>query len=125
MASFLGWINALSALLMGGIYPIKKRTASNQALIPLYRVVRKLHPLIGSLMVVIGGYHGYLMLGENLRIHSGTLVWLVLILMGAAAMIGQAVKPLQKKWRPLHRILGVIMLLLLVAHIVSPYWLMV
>jgi len=124
MASFLGWINALSAFLMGGIYPIKKRMISNKELTPLYRIVRKVHPLIGSLMVVIGGYHGYLMLGGNLRLHSGTLVWLMLILMGVVAILGQAVKAFQKKWQPLHRTLGLLMLLLLVAHVISPYWLM-
>lgn len=125
MASLLGWINALSAVLMGAIYPIKKKMTGNKALIPLYRVVRKIHPPIGILMVVIGGYHGYLMLGGNIRLHSGTLVWIMLILMGAVALIGQTAKPLRKKWRPIHRILGIIMLLLLVAHVISPYWLMV
>ena len=122
MAPFLGWINAISAILMGGIYPIKKKTASNQELIPLYRIVRKVHPLIGSLMVVIGGYHGYLMLGGNLRLHSGTLVWLVLILMGVVAVIGQTVAPLRKGWRSVHRVLGLGMLLLLAAHVIKPYW---
>ena len=57
-------------------------------------------------------------------IHSGTLVWLLIVLMGAVAIIGQAAKPLKTKWRPVHRMLGLFMLLLLIAHLVPPYWLM-
>lgn len=122
MASFLGWINALSAILMGGIYPIKKKLGQNQELVPLYRILRKVHPLIGSLMVVLGGYHGYLMMGGSLGFHSGTLVWLILFLMGAVAILGQAVYSLRKMWRPVHRILALGMLLFLGAHIIKPYW---
>ncbi|SFI01728.1 hypothetical protein SAMN05192551_105140 [Tindallia magadiensis] len=123
MAGFLGWINTISAILMGSIYPIKKKMAKDKTLVPLYRIVRKIHPPIGILMVVVGGYHGYLMMGGSWRLHSGTLVWLTLLGMGVVAIVGQAMSVFQKRWRLLHKLLAVVMLALLAAHIISPYWL--
>ncbi|SDZ08434.1 hypothetical protein [Tindallia californiensis] len=68
MAGFLGWINTISAILMGSIYPIKKKMGKDKTLVPLHRIIRKIHPSIGILMVVVGGYHGYLMLGGELEV---------------------------------------------------------
>ncbi|MEN1759628.1 hypothetical protein [Anoxynatronum sibiricum] len=118
----MGWVNVALVVIMGTIYPLKQKMKSNKKLIPIYRVVRVVHPVIGVAMILIGLLHGSMVLGQ-LRLHSGSLVLLTLIVMALVALAGSKLAVLRKIWRPIHRGLGIVLVLLLLAHLTFPWWL--
>lgn len=118
----LGWLNVILVLLMGSIFPIKERMKTNKKLIPVYRKARVIHPITGVAMIVIGLIHGTMALGR-IRLHSGTLILIVLVLMALVAFAGPRVKALKKNWRLIHRMLGLLVFVLVLAHLIVPWWL--
>ncbi|SMP40457.1 hypothetical protein [Anoxynatronum buryatiense] len=118
----MGWVNVVLVVLMGAIYPLKQKMKSNKKLIPIYRVVRVAHPVVGVVMILIGLLHGAMVLGQ-LRLHSGSLVLMTLILMALVALAGNKLAVFRKTWRPIHRILGLLLVVLLLAHLLFPWWL--
>ena len=125
MVDALGWINLLLVLLMGSIYPIKKAaTAKLQRVgkekvkgsMLLYQKMRIIHPILGILIVGIGLVHGYLALG-TIRLHTGLLVVIWIMLMGSVAIFGPRMKVLRKKWRNLHREMGLVLLIFVIIHL--------
>lgn len=118
----LGWLNVILVVLMGSIYPVKEKMKTNKKLMPLYRKMRVIHPVVGVIMIVIGLVHGFMVLGE-IRLHSGLLIVIILIIMALTALAGQKVKAFRKGWRKVHRTLGVLVFLLVLAHLIFPWWL--
>lgn len=118
MADFLGWLNLVIFLLMGTIYPIKKRMEKkrDQKSIQVYRKARVIHPILGSFIILIGFVHGYMQLGR-LRLHTGTLLIGYLLLMGLVAILGPRIRFLRKRWRVIHRSMGIPLVLLLLVHL--------
>ncbi|MDW7672370.1 MAG: hypothetical protein SCK57_07760 [Bacillota bacterium] len=118
----MGWVNVILVVLMGSIYPIKEKMKTNKKLIPVYRKVRVIHPIVGILMIVGALIHGTMALGR-IRLHSGTLIVVVLIIMALVAFSGPRVKAFKKNWRTVHRSLGVLVFVLVLAHLIWPWWL--
>ena len=118
----LGWLNVILVVLMGSIYPVKEKMKTNKKLIPLYRKMRIIHPVVGVLMILVGLIHGTMALGQ-IRLHSGSLILLALIAMALTALAGQKIKAFRKGWRKVHRTLGVLVFLLVLAHLIFPWWL--
>ena len=117
----LGWLNVILVVLMGSIYPIKEKMKTNKKLIPIYRKMRIIHPIVGVSMIVVGLIHGWMALGQ-IRLHSGLLILLALIAMALTALAGQKIKAFRKGWRKVHRALGLLVFLLVLAHLVFPWW---
>lgn len=112
---------------MASIYPVKlsylrkiKVQGRQHAEIhgKIYNIIRKTHPILGSLIVLIGLYHGWIAFGR-FPLHTGTLVLGTIILMGLVALLGPKIKGLRKSWRSIHRGLGFLLFLLVIIHI---YW---
>ncbi len=118
----MGWLNVILVVLMGAIYPVKEKMRTNKKLIPLYRKMRIIHPVVGVLMILVGSIHGYVALGE-ISLHSGSLILLALIAMALIALAGQKIKAFKKGWRKVHRTLGILVFLLVLAHLIFPWWL--
>ncbi len=125
MVDAMGWLNLVLVLIMASIYPIKRAATAkphgpgkgnNGRSMALYKRMRLLHPLLGGLIIVLGLIHGYLALG-TIRPHTGLLVVITIILMGAIAIFGPKMKVLRKKWRNLHRGMGLILLIFVVLHL--------
>lgn len=120
----VGWMNVVLVALMGTIYPVKEKMKTNKKLIPVYRKLRVLHPVVGVLMVAMGLVHGYMALGR-IALHSGSLIVAALIAMALVALAGQRVKAFRKDWRKVHRALGLLVFMLVLAHLIAPWWLVV
>ena len=118
---YLGWLNVVLVILMGAIYPVKEMMKTNKKLIPVYRKMRVIHPVVGVLMIVVGLIHGYMALGR-ITLHSGSLILVALIAMALVALAGQKIKAFRKDWRKVHRALGVLVFILVLAHLISPWW---
>lgn len=92
-----------------------KSKALNQSILKM----RKVHPFVGSALVLSGALHGYLKLGGQLRFHTGSVVLLVLILTG---IMGFAYKKTKKRAMALvHRSLGILVVLALLWHYFWPW----
>ena len=118
MAGILGWINLVLILFMGSIFPIKKMYQKHKTkkLLDLYKTIRKIHPFMGLTIIIIGIIHGYMQL-NTIRIHTGTLILLMVILMGSVALLGPRIKILKRNWRFIHRNMGFLLLGTLVIHL--------
>lgn len=101
------------------IYPIKKayEKTRDKRILLIYKKMRVLHPIIGALIIIIGLIHGYMGLGTLLRLHTGSFVIITLIIMGLIAVTGPKVKPLRKKWRFIHRNIGLVLLIFILIHV--------
>ncbi len=118
----LGWLNVVLVVFMGSIFPVKEKMKTNKKLMPIYRKMRIIHPVVGVLMILVGLIHGTMVLGQ-IRLHSGYLIVLALIAMALTALTGQKIKAFRKGWRKVHRTLGVLVFLLVLAHLIFPWWL--
>ncbi|MHB8963994.1 MAG: hypothetical protein ACYC5K_12685 [Saccharofermentanales bacterium] len=80
---------------------------------------RKIHPIMGLVLIASGLVHGYLKLDGVLQLHTGLL--LVLALM-CNAVLGFIYK--KKRKRPLavaHRIVGVLIVVAFFVHYLNPW----
>lgn len=125
MVEFLGWLNVVLILSMGFLYPLKKLAlisvgnldrGGGRLVLEGYKKSSRIHPFIGGLILIIAFVHSYLAMGF-LKFHSGTLNLITILLMGIIAVLGNRTKKLRNKWRRIHKVLGVILLLLILNHI--------
>jgi cytochrome b561 len=123
MYEILGWINAILLLFMATMFPIRYliKNKHNKNVIPIYRVFRKLHPLVGILIIVIGMIHGYLALGR-FKIHSGSILITAIVISAIIAYSKDKIKYLKRNWRNIHKILGILIIFLFVMHLTFPYY---
>lgn len=81
---------------------------------------RKMHPYVGLLVIAIGAYHGYTMMGGRFVFHTGSLLLMLLAING---LIGFAYK--QKKKPVLskaHQLLGALILASFLLHYLNPWF---
>ncbi|SCY33337.1 hypothetical protein [Alkaliphilus peptidifermentans] len=118
MGGLLGWINIFLILTMAMIYPIKMQyqRTRNKDLLAVYKRVKIAHPFVGGAIIIIAFVHGYLQLG-TLRMHSGLYVLITIALMGIIALIGPRIKVLRKRWRSIHRLLFLPLIILILLHV--------
>ncbi|TYQ16325.1 UNVERIFIED_CONTAM: hypothetical protein Cloal_2854 [Acetivibrio alkalicellulosi] len=125
MVTTVGWINIFLIIIMGSIYPIKHKymlTYKNEgkekakALGQLYRFSRKVHPVTGVLILLLGFYHGSQAYSLTV-LHTGTILLYSILLMAIVALVGQKVRAFNKHWRIVHRGIGIFVFLFAVLHI--------
>lgn len=107
MYGTLGWINVALIAGMGLIYPLRAYylKSKDKRLLAIYQRMRVIHPLMGGLIIALGLLHGYMSLGV-IRLHTGTLIVIVVSLMAAIALVGPRTKLLRRNWRVIHRYMG-------------------
>lgn len=118
MNTTLGWINLALITAMGLIYPLRMRylKTKDKTLLALYKKMRIIHPVTGGLVIAIGLIHGYMSLG-TLRIHTGLLIVIVLMMMAAVALLGPRTELLKRSWRVIHRYMGVLLWSSILLHL--------
>lgn len=119
MYSVLGWINVILLLFMASMFPIKSVLKKKKSMVSLYRFFRKLHPIIGVSIVLIGMIHGYLALG-GVRLHSGSILLLSIALSGGIIYSKGKINYMKHNWRRIHRTLGFVIIALLILHLAFP-----
>lgn len=92
-----------------------KNKAFNQGL----KMGRKIHPLAGIVLIGSGALHGFLKLGGQLQVHTGSTVILALL---ATGLLGFAYKKTKKRNLALaHRLAGLIVISLFLWHYFFPW----
>jgi len=80
---------------------------------------RKVHPVMGLVLIVSGMVHGYLKLDGVLQLHTGHLLVLALI---GNAVLGFVFKKKRKRALALaHRLVGVLIVLAFFVHYLNPW----
>lgn len=87
----------------------------------LNNTLRKNHRTMGIAMIFLGLIHGIFSTESVLSLNLGTACWIISILLGLNWALRRKIK-LKKAWIYYHRLLTVLFLLTLVAHIVDVKW---
>ncbi len=85
----------------------------------IYKILREIHPIFASVSIILGSYHGYLMLG-GLRLHTGSLIIMALIFM-LLTFLGGKTKSLRTKWRKFHKVGGLVTVIAIFVHYFFPW----
>lgn len=92
-------------------------------LVKLMTLNKKLHPYVGYVALIFILIHVYLVTGFNLRFRfnelSGMLAASLILLNVFVGIIGQYIvsKPRPKWWKPMHRLLTILSILVIIIHI--------
>lgn len=122
MYAVFGWINISLITLMLLPFAIfnlnsllfKKKVS---VYLKLAKFLRKLHRYLGIPLVISVIYHGFLALG-SFRLHTGTILGIMLIVVAIFGMIFILFK---KKWAfKTHKLLAILLMLLLILHLIFP-----
>jgi predicted ferric reductase len=114
----MGWVNLALIAVMGFIYPLKLiyQKGKDKRVLALYKRVRVFHPIMGGVIIALGLIHGYMSLGA-LRLHTGSLIVIALMLMAAVSLLGPRVQFLKRRWRDIHRYMGLSLWVLIFLHL--------
>ncbi len=115
-------ISTILAIVLSIIYILrvvnkKYFNGENSLLKFINMVLRKHHKLIGIILIITGLVHGIYSSEPVLSLNLGTICWVLSILLGASWMFRKSFK--KKVWIYHHRVLTVIFLISLAAHIVQ------
>lgn len=118
MIKILGWIIVSLVFIMGGIYPVKLyySKTKDKNLLKAYKKLRVLHPILGIVIIILGSIHGFLALG-TIRLHTGTIVLSLIIIMALISLLGQRINKFKGSWRPYHRYVSLILWIAIFIHI--------
>lgn len=78
----------------------------------MLKYARKFHPYIGITVIAIGAFHGYIMLGGRLILHTGGILLLMLVM----EQLVFNKKSRNKAGRKAHIILGFLIVLAFALH---------
>lgn len=125
MVTTIGWINVAFVAVMASIYPFKKAYMKKmksdgkekaENLKKVYQFIRKLHPKLGIVILLIGLYHGSQAFSLTV-LHTGTLLLYTILVMAVIGLSGPRVKAFRKNWRTVHRTIGLFVILFVFLHI--------
>ena len=123
MYKLLGWINSILLVFMISMFPLKYilKNKRIENMVPLYRIFRKFHPLIGITIIIIGIIHGFMALG-SLQLHSGSILIGAIIISGLIIYIKNKINYLKHHWRNIHKMMGLVIIMLFILHLAVPYY---
>lgn len=120
---FFGWLNVVLLIIQLAPYLLVRLNkqflkTKNETYLNITKVLRKYHKQTGALLVITGLIHGYLALGGRLRLHTGTVLYLAIIL---SAIVGFGFyQKKQKQLLKVHRTLALLIVLLFMVHFLIP-----
>ena len=118
------WLNVLLLTLLL-LFPIfleinkKYLKGKNKNYNKMLKYARKAHPYIGITVIAIGAFHGYIMLGGKLILHTGSILLLMLVINGAVGFYYK--KSRNKAGRKAHIIIGLLIVLAFALHYLNPW----
>ena len=80
---------------------------------------RKIHPYVGILLIISGAIHGYLKLGGELTLHTGSILLMLLILNGILGFLFK--KTRKRELALLHRSVGGVIVIAFFIHYLKPW----
>lgn len=82
---------------------------------------RKIHPYAGIILIISGGLHGYLKMGGQFVLHTGSLLLFSLIINGILGFMYR--KTHNRKLANIHRYFGIVVISLFILHYANPWFL--
>jgi len=125
----LAWVNVGLAAFNAGLFLIKwgikrasrgKEQAQRKAWMQKIQLFSKIHRLTGLLLILLGLLHGYLALGSRIAWHTGTLLWISILVIFGLFLLGKA--KILKRWVNWHRIADLCFWGLLLLHLLNPWF---
>lgn len=120
MYRLLGYLNAALFIIITSPYWLRRLNQwilHNAGVMKLIKPLRKMHKPLAALLIVSAAAHGYLALG-TLRLHTGTLVFSVLLATGVLGLAFYKKKrPSLFKW---HKGMALAAGILIMLHILVP-----
>lgn len=120
----LGWASVFLAVLASSPYWL--RTLNNwtfktkdKRFLKLIKTLRPIHKVAGALLAVIALVHGYLALSNNLKLHTGLLVYLSFLLTAGLGMVHHFKK--DKRAFKGHKVMALISFILFLLHLLAPW----
>jgi hypothetical protein len=118
-----GLVNATLLLLLASfpvLIHINKThlKGKNKKFNQLLKMLRKVHPIGGIILVLSGIVHGYLKLGK-FAFHTGSLIIIALLLGGIVGFMYKKTK--KRQYALLHRVIGITSILALALHYLNPW----
>ena len=120
---FFAWLNVVLLVIQLAPYLLVRLNkeflkTKNKTYLTLTKGLRKYHKQTGALLLVTGIIHGYLALGGQLRLHTGTILYLAIVL---SAILGFGFfKKKQKQLLKVHRTMALLIVLLFLIHFLTP-----
>lgn len=108
LVEWIGWTIVVLVFSMTIIYPAKKiyLEKRDEKSKKRFQLLRKIHPYLGVLILILGGIHGYMAIGKVIW-HTGTLLYGLILLMALISLL--RFPPIKyKKWRYIHRFVGLL-----------------
>ena len=117
---FLGWLNVVLVVIAGSLFGLRRLNKyvygnKNTTLKKIVKPLSKIHPYIGSVLLISAFIHGDLALGTVFKLHTGSLAGWILLLMMLVALIGKKFRV--KNWLKIHRILAVLFVCAILLHL--------
>ena len=122
--AILGWISVGLAVIASSPYWL--RTLNNwtfktrdKRFFSLLKFLRKLHKPLGLVLAGIAIAHGYLALGQQIRLHTGLLVYISFLL--TVVLGGVHFRLKNKTVFKFHKAMALVSFLLLLLHLIFPW----
>ncbi len=120
--SFLGGVNMILALIAGALFTLRRAQRhlfanKNAFLKTLLKPLSKIHPSIGIALLFTAYVHGDLALGTLFKVHTGPLIWWILLVMMIVALAGKQFRI--KSWIQIHRILAGVFAFSIILHLLA------
>ena len=117
---FLGWLNVVLVVIAGSLFGLRRLNKygygnKNATLKKIVKPLSKIHPYIGSALLISAFIHGDLALGTVFKLHTGPLAGWILLLMMLVALIGKKFRV--KHWLKIHRVLAVLFVCAILLHL--------
>lgn len=122
--SWVAWISMALAIALSSIYILRKiierlNTKTGKlysSIVYVNKYLRKLHKLLGILLIATGLVHGIFSNQSIRSLNAGTLTWILSILLGLNWKV-RKYKFKNKSWMYYHRILAVVFTISLIIHL--------
>lgn len=120
LVSILGLVNVILAVIAGTLFGLRRINRygfsnKNATIKRLLKPLSKAHPYIGMTLVATAFIHGMLALGTLVKLHTGPIAWVTLVLMMGLATLGKKYK--FKPWLKIHRALALVFAITILVHI--------
>lgn len=120
----LGWVSVALAVIASSPYWLRTLNSwtfktKDKRFFKLLKTLRPIHKAAGILLALVSLYHGYLALSQNIRLHTGLLVYLAFLL---TALLGTAhfFKKDKRAFKG-HKVMALVSFLLFGLHLLAPW----
>lgn len=119
LGNLLGWTSAFLLFLLILLYLVRRfckffKLFQHDSCKKSSIILSKIHPYIGGLIIITGITHGYIVMSGHLRLHTGTILWALILVAGLFFVLGNRFK--FKLWLKYHRWVALAVFIAFITH---------